>query len=284
MNWALTRTDECVLEVRCIFEKNQQEFNFLLTSDVHFDHPKCKRKLYFKHLEEAREKGAGVFNFGDWFCFMQGKNDRRRAKESIRPEHNTNAYHDSVINDSADQISDYADLFIMFSDGNHETAIVRNVETNPLERLTSKLNAFYGGKAHHLPYQGVIRFVFTRPDGTHVRAVNLAFHHGKWGGVVSKGVQSVARFASIFPDADIVVSGHTHDKWVVYHRLYRLRTNGKLKQADQVHIKTGSYKDEFSTGAGFAVEKIVQPKPLGGWWLTLAPDSYGVSIYTNEAK
>lgn len=271
MKYKITRTDDTVLEVRITYESLGQPFNFLLQSDVHFDNPKCNRKLYFSHLEEARKRDAGVFCFGDFFCLMQGRNDRRMTKGSIRPEHNTDNYQDTVILDTHAQIKEYASRFIAFSDGNHETAVVKNIETNPLSRLVSRLRLENKADAHHLPYNGYIKFVFTLPDGSRVRTWKLAFHHGKWGGVVSKGVQAVARYSSIFPDADAIISGHTHDSWLVQHPQYRINNSGKMVQKTQWHVKTATYKDEFKTGSGFAVEKIVQPKPLGGWFLKLQP-------------
>jgi hypothetical protein len=38
----------------------------------------------------------------------------------------------------------------------------------------------------------------------------------------------------------------------------------KLETKIQWHVKTGTYKDEFSAQEGWAVEKIVMPKYLGG--------------------
>lgn len=277
MEYKIKRTDSTVLEVRCFYDKDSEPFQFLLQSDIHFDNPKCKRSLYFQHLEEAKSRDAGVFCFGDFFCLMQSRNDRRRTKGSIRPEHNTDHYQDSVILDTHDLIKKYSDQFVMFSDGNHETAVVKNIETNPLARLVSRLRLENQADVHHLPYTGYIKFVFERKDGGgNVRTWKLAFHHGKWGGVVSKGVQAVARYSSIFPDADAILSGHTHDSWLVQHPQYRINRSGKMVQKTQWHVKTATYKDEFQNGSGFAVEKIVQPKPLGGWFLRLQPNDNGV--------
>ena len=36
----------------------------LIDDDVHFDSAKCDRKLFKKHLEQAREKGADIFSEG----------------------------------------------------------------------------------------------------------------------------------------------------------------------------------------------------------------------------
>jgi UDP-2,3-diacylglucosamine pyrophosphatase LpxH len=49
----------------------------LMISDVHFDNPKCDRKLLKKHLDEAKRRNAKVLINGDLFDLMQGKNDKR---------------------------------------------------------------------------------------------------------------------------------------------------------------------------------------------------------------
>lgn len=280
----VTRTDPGALEVRTQVKEYGQPYHFLITSDVHFDNPKCKRNLYFKHLKEAQEKKAGVFCFGDFFCLMQGKKDRRYTKNAVRPEHNTEHYFDSVIGDSSDLLADYKDVLISFSDGNHETAIVSNVEINPLARLTDTLNFKHNARVEHMPYSGFIRFVFNSNTGGAVRNVLLFYHHGKWGGIVSKGSQSVARYSSIAPQADIIVSGHTHDQWLIPDVSYDINKLGKVKTRTTYHVKTPTYKEEFAAGSGWAVEKIVKPKPLGGWWLELTPWREGVKINFKMAQ
>ena len=67
-------------------------YNFLLIADTHFDSIKCDRKLLKKHLDQAKEKNAKIFIFGDWFDCMGGKWDKRSTKADIRPEYNTQTY------------------------------------------------------------------------------------------------------------------------------------------------------------------------------------------------
>jgi len=144
MKWTTNRKAPQVTEVRMKYNTKFQQ-SFLLTSDVHFDNPKCDRDLYFKHLDQAKELNAGVFCFGDFFCLMQSRRDKRGSKGSIRPEHNTDNYFDSVILDSADHLKPYAKNLVLFGDGNHETAVLKNMETNPLERFTAAINYRFGG-------------------------------------------------------------------------------------------------------------------------------------------
>lgn len=264
----VTRLSKSTIEVRCEYSADNNVFNFLLTSDVHFDNPKCVRSKYFKDLDRAREVGAKIFCFGDLMCLMQGRYDGRATKSDIRDEHKGSNYLDLVINDTADQHRKYADLFIAFTDGNHETSITKHCETDPLERFVERLNTLEGTDIHRGRYQGFIIFKFQQ-NGARVRTITLFYHHGKFGGIVTKGTLGVLRQAAVVPDADIIVNGHTHDRWYMEQPRYKLNQSGEAKVEPQYHIKTGCYKEEFEDMKGFAVEKIVLPKSIGGMWLTI---------------
>lgn len=260
-------TDTC-LEVRIDYSsKSTSEFMFI--SDVHYDNPKCKRKLVHKHLDYALENNIPVFCFGDFFCLMQGKYDPRRSKGDIRPEHNSSNYLDTVFRDTAEKMSKYSKVLKMVSDGNHETAILKNCEVDPLDNFCHLMNVLHNGDVTHMGYHGFIRFKFHR-NGAAIRTINLYFHHGKYGGAVTKGVTGVVRHSSAAPEADIIVTGHTHDKWMVEHPRYILKSNGKMVVRPQYHLKCGTFKEEFEKSGGWAVERIAMPKSMGGWIMNVS--------------
>lgn len=281
--YAVKRISEHLIEVKMKYKAGFFQ-PFLLTSDIHFDNPHCKRDLYYRHLDVAKSRNAGVFTFGDFFCLMQGKYDPRRSKSSVRPEHNVENYLDVVYSDSANQIAPWADQFILFSDGNHETSVLKNLETNPLDNLVEKLNLAHGGKAFRGNYQGFVRFRFEHESGGNVKTKLMFYHHGKWGGVISKGTQGVPRFAAIIPQADLVVTGHTHDKWVVEQPMFHMTESGELKIREQEHIKCSTYKEEFCKSKGFGPERIVMPKALGGQWLEFYFESGEIKTRIYAAK
>lgn len=269
MNFKVKVISNQLIEVRMKYNGKKKQ-SFLLISDVHFDNPKCKRDLFYRHLDQAKADGAGVLCFGDFFCLMQGKYDPRRSKKAVRPEHMSDNYLDLVFADSADHLAPWAKNFILFSDGNHETAILNKLEINPLDNLVDKLNYKYDGDVKRLPYQGFVNFVFEHESGGGIRSKMLYFHHGKFGGIVTKGVLGVGRHGLIAPQADYVVTGHTHDRWLVEQPRFKISPrNGKVSIPMQYHIKCGTYKEEFASGGGWAPERIVMPKSLGGWWLDL---------------
>ena len=239
---------------------------FLLLSDLHIDNPKCDRKLVLKVLKEEKEQNAIILIFGDLFCLMQGKGDPRRSKADIRPEHNKPNYIDAVIKDTAEILKPFANNIALIADGNHETSIIKHIEVDPIDYLLNYLHK-HNPDIQHGGYQGFVRLnTFAKENKSNVKNVDIFFHHGAWGGAVTKGTLSVNRYASIVK-SDVVVSGHTHDTWYVEHPYYEMRKSGEVIQKTQYHIKTGTFKQEYLASGGFQIEKQVMPKPLGGWWM-----------------
>ena len=234
-------------------------------SDVHFDNPKCNRELFFKHMDRALELDAMITITGDFFCLMQGLYDPRKSKSSILPEHNDDNYLDLVINDAANMLVPYAKNIILISRGNHETGVSKRCETDVMERFVERLNLLAGSNIQIGNYLGYYVLNFAYKNGNMKRPVNVAYSHGHWGGVVTKGALSVMRYSAMFPDADIVFSGHTHDSFVMTQPRYRIKPMAyKVQIEKQWHVKTGTYKEEYEQGKGWAAERIGVPKHLGG--------------------
>lgn len=269
---ALRKSPE-LLDIRLPYSSYSDSATFLLISDIHLDNPKCQRQLLAKHLDECRQRKGHVLMFGDVLCLMQGKKDRRGSKGDIRPEHLGSNYFDLVFRESADFLKPWSDIILMAGDGNHETAVINNQEIDPLENVV-RLMRDYGSKIEHMGYQGFVRFSFRQAEG-HTRRCTLFFHHGAWGGIVTKGTMGGGRYAQIAPDADVLINGHNHERSIVAHPCYRINEVGQGWVEQRWHLQTGTYKQEFGGTGGWAVERIVMPKSLGGIWLTLQPRRRG---------
>lgn len=237
----------------------------LLLSDVHFDSTKCDRDMLKNHLDKALALKASVYIFGDWFDLMQGMYDPRRSYSSLRPEYKSITYLDDVINDAVEFLEPYREVLAMVGRGNHETNIEKRLSTSPIDRLVGAL----GGGIMAGPYSGWVQLVYSRNannhGGRHQRM--LHFHHGYGGNAPrSKGVLNVDLDQKEWPDADVIVSGHTHQKWHVPMSVERITDRLNTYEDTVHHLKLGSYKklDRF---AGWEVEKGFQQPRLGGWWM-----------------
>lgn len=255
-------------EIRIPYTSLTQTSYFHLASDVHFDNPDCDRKLFFQHLDKIKSLKGKSLIFGDFFCLMQGKYDPRKSKSKIRPEHNKDNYLDAVFDDTANKLEPYRKQLGIISEGNHESSQRSKLEIDPLHNLAIRIKGLTT-----MGYHGFIKFIFHQ-NGSRVRSCLLYFHHGKWGSVTS----SINKHGLAVPQADIIVSGHTHSEFYVPVPRLELARNGDVSITKQHHIKCGTYKDEFVKTHGFGVEKIATPKNIGSWLLKLSPTKKGVDI------
>lgn len=237
----------------------------MVISDVHWDSKDCDRKLLKKHLNTAVEQDAAIIIIGDFFDLMEGRNDMRRSN-TARAEHYAPNYLQKVVMDAAEWLQPYSKNIAMISNGNHETSVAKHTQVQTLTWLCYELRK-QGSQVIEGDYQGffVVRAVYEYEGKNTYFPYKIFYHHGLWGGIISKGTQSVMRFGAVVPDADMIVTGHTHDQWMMLHTRYRLNKAYDVTLEDQIHLKLGTYKNEFKTGNGFAVEKIGLPKPVGGW-------------------
>lgn len=241
---------------------------FLLLSDVHFDSCSCERELLRETLNEAVANDAIVIFNGDFFDMMQGRNDRRGGKGHLRKEYLGDNYFDLVIMDAMEFLKPYAHHIAIMADGNHETAVTKNCETNPLDRLCWMLRKETGCNTIHAGYQGWVVLNLDYSSGN--ASFSIKMHHGAGGNArVTKGVIEHNRMSTYVQGADMIWLGHTHTQYCMHSTTEVLNLSKKeveLKKA--YHLRTGCWKQEYKDG-GWAVEKGFSPSEIGGYWMHL---------------
>jgi hypothetical protein len=265
--WQWKEVSRNVHLAKLTLKRSTEEGWILLLSDVHWDNPKCDRKKLKRDLDEAVKRDALIFSNGDFFCAMQGKYDRRSSKKDLRPEHQSNNYLDALVETAAKWLEPYKRNLVLLGQGNHETAIAKNHETDLLDRLAGALRQ-QGGITSVGGYSGYVRIscgiASTQCDG-----FLYFYHHGpNAGGPVTKGVIGANRMSSYLTDAHIVHTGHSHDSWQFPIRRIKLSHHNSILQETQVHVRTGGYKDEYGEGiGGWSIERGMPPKVQGGAWV-----------------
>ena len=264
----LLRKSRTVHHVDVDLQKRGTKEHFLFISDVHFDSVKCDRSLLHRHLDEARELGAGVFIFGDLFDLMQGRFDPRGNYADLRPEYKSCVYVDEVIQDVGEKLSKYADVIKFISKGNHETNIEKRMMVSPIDRVAQIIN----GNGGHVEVGGYAGWLCVTPhrNGSSRKRFNVHYHHGYGGGAKrSKGILGADIDQKDFPDADFILRGHDHQKWHLPVTVDRITQAMNLEQRTVHHLRLGSYKKLGARYAGWATEKNFATPRLGGWWATV---------------
>jgi hypothetical protein len=217
---------------------------------------------------------------------MQGKYDPRRNKKDILPEHNKSNYIDAVVEDAVDWWSPYSHLLTVIGYGNHETAIIKNLETDPLQRFVDLLNYTNKTSVCTGGYGGWMVLKYHLGNNTYMSKNMKYFHGSGGGGVVTKGAINLTRALEMYENMDIFVMGHIHENSSRNDVRDSINYNpGKHSfeiEHKQIHLAiTGSYKEEYQDGAfGWHVERGAPIKPTGGRILTLA----GRETYGKESR
>lgn len=267
-NWTVSRLDPQVAEI--LFEVPPSEkVTALLMADEHADNAHSDLDLIKKHHDEARELNAPILKFGDTFCAMEGKWDRRKSEAALRPEMRGGNYFDRLVSWHTGLYMPYAKQIAVVSDGNHESSILQHHQTDLVERLVHNLRSV-GSQALHMPFTGFVRFAFDLGN-RHRASVVLHYHHGYGGGgEVTRGLIDQSRTRGQY-EADVYFSGHIHRRNADENVMTGINQSGRVVQRNQVFLRSGTYKREERGGTGYHIEKGRAARPQGGWWLEMTP-------------
>jgi hypothetical protein len=252
-------------------ETQDKQIKLALFSDLHLDNPKCRRDLLKKDLDESVKEGRWIVFNGDTFCLMQGRYDPRKNKSAIRAEDNHDDYLDKVIDNTAEFLAPYAKRILLFGTGNHESAILKNIETNVLNKLVMLLKIKTGHVIYTGAYHGwiFVRFIQGSADKRESARIpyKIYYNHGAGGDAeVTQGTIEHQRYGNYVEGADAIWSGHNHNQYVLpvmVHYLDSSSNVGCVPKARVVHnIRTATYKQEYTDG-GFHIEKRRRAKPIG---------------------
>lgn len=252
-------------------KENNHTVPFLLVSDVHYDSRKCQRDLLKKHFDHIKKQNGFIMCFGDWFDVMGCYRDPRSKSADIRPEYisQNRSYLDLIVEDSFRFLENYKNNLIFMSDGNHETAIKKHRDTDILNTLVFLLRQS-GSKVVKGGYSGFINLSLF--EQKRKCPYIIAYHHGKGGNAPrSKGILHMDIDFKNYPDSNLFVSGHNHQKGLWPSVCYRRKTSGKIIHDTRYWLKTGTYKrnESHTLMGGWEVEKGFDPTPLGGYYLNL---------------
>ena len=241
-----------------------------LLSDLHLDNPHCIQSILEQHLQYCLENNIKVILNGDTFCAMEGKGDRRGSK-NLRSYMVSGNYLNKLVEYHAEFFAPYIDILELFTYGNHETSVLNHKEFDLLKGLQDSLYIKTGKKINLGGYTGWVIFKVKRTnDPSKFATFKLKYHHGFGGGApVTKGVIDFSRIMTVVQNADAIWMGHKHTDTHIKHKVESISERNVPYYKTIDLIRTPTYKDEHSSGFGWAIEKGIPPSEIGGRLLTL---------------
>jgi len=257
----------------------------LFCSDIHLDSIHCKRDILKNHFDEIKRNNGLIFIFGDLFDVMATYGDKRLQREYIDPMfiQKGRTYLDLIREYAIEFLKPYAQNIAFISKGNHEKTIEKFHNTDILRGILYVLNLDPKVDIKMGEYSGWLKFKF-ETGKTHRKSILTHYHHGFGGNAKrSKGMLDVQIETMKYPDADILVRGHTHQKWYDPSTTrVRLTTAGRIYKDKCRYIQSGSYVDGVGKGkGGWVVQKNFIPTDIGGWYVNFTPvynKNRGVSV------
>lgn len=252
--------------------------NIALFSDVHLDNEKCDRGLLAEHLQEAKHRDALVMLNGDTLDAMGGKSDVRSCKKALREAHITDEYYfDNICDDAVSFFSKHCgERLAWVGLGNHETKIGKHFEFNLIRMFLDRYNAAVAPECHAVlgAYRSYIHLQFKRKQSGS-RTFSIMAHHGYGGGgAATKGMNHFHNMmGGIGGGIDAIWQGHVHQQYAVKMPVLELDQHCTEIKRTVWGIRTSTYKEELASkdshGRGWAIERGMNVKPMGGAFLRL---------------
>jgi predicted phosphodiesterase len=244
----------------------------LFCSDIHLDSIGCKRDILKKHFDEIKHANGLIFIFGDLLDVMGSYGDRRLQREDIDPQfiQHGRTYLDLVAEYTIEFLKPYAQNIALISYGNHEKTINKFHNHDILRSIVWALNLDEGVNIQLGAYSGWVFLRMKLSNSGASKTIKIHYHHGFGGNAKrSKGMLDVQIEAMKYPDANILVRGHTHQKWYDPSTArMRVTPKGNIYKDKVKYIQSGSYVDGIGEGkSGWPVEKNFNPTDIGGWFV-----------------
>jgi len=192
-------------------------------SDVHLGHRQCDEDLFNRNLDMIGESDMPFADLGDLI--------ENSTKQSIGAGvYEQEAIADAQMEAAIAKYEPVKHLLRAMQIGNHELRSYISGGINPTRLMARRLDTKYGspGMFHVIKVGKQIYTVYSTHGGSGATTTGGKFN-------------SLKRMGDIFPDADVVIQGHSHD--TIYHSRELMRCDGKgeTKKHKQHMVMNGAY-------------------------------------------
>ncbi len=192
----------------------QKEFWFLLASDLHIGSRTFDYDRFKADFDEALERNARIYINGDVMRLIPSSDIKRYTKDEDRHPNKHGLINEEI--ELAEEIlAPYANNIDVIGVGNHETAVYKRTNFEPMEELIFRLNTHRDTKKYglirHGGYTGFIRQAFRHGDNGAIRKFDIWYNHGQGkGGEVTGGIIGLERRKRDYM-VNLIWLAHTHD-------------------------------------------------------------------------
>ena len=216
---------------------NQEEFDIVWISDLHFDSKYSEWNKVKKYLVE--NPNTYIVIGGDSLDVMQFVNDKRGTKGDTKKEYNHTDYANRIINIVRQEVIEpFKHRIISWNRGNHDNSIIKyhNIDL---------LSLICGVDVPICEYEGYIVINNSYKHKTSSSQVIQFCHSPSSGGIRSKGSLSIDIAKAEYPSADIWIREHIHDGFIspIRHEFLHM-TPRVVKQYNKWYIQNIAAKQE----------------------------------------
>ncbi len=278
----IERTSSASFIIRVDYTKTST-FKIAWFSDLHFDSPYCKRDILKKHLDDAVKQDAYIVLGSDCFDLMQSKNDPRANKSDLAAQYSQrNDYINAIIEDFVEFFEPYKERILFIFRGNHETAMLERMGIDLTALAIDKLNSSITSDHRIMDgaYVNWIKILFKRVytvggrPGNYVSYNIMHSHSSGSMGLRSKGVLSADILAGKYPDADIIITEHNHDAYMIPINIEQLSDQARISWRLKWFLQLPSYKAEWEdpTRSNWWHRTNKFPRPVGHYMFSFSHD------------
>lgn len=192
-------------------------------SDVHLGHKQCDEDLFKRNLDMILESQMPFADLGDLI-----ENATRNSIGAGVYEQSSIA--EAQIEAAIEHYTPLSHLLRSMQIGNHELRSWIASGINPTRQIAKRLNVKYGspGMFHVIKVGNQVYKVYSTHGGSGATTTGGKFN-------------ALKRMGDIFPEADVVIQGHSHDTLYHSRELKSCDSRGAITKHKQHMVMNGAY-------------------------------------------
>jgi len=255
-------------------------------SDPHFGASDVDYDLLDQERKKVLKRGDRLCVNGDVFDAILTRDTKRYEPTKL---HKSLQGRNDLLNGAIDMAYSYyaplASRIDMIGTGNHESALEKHHNVDPISLLVKRLNQLPDTQIAYGGYAGFVQYSFQdKPQNFQPQKFTVFYWHGSGGGNSLASSASEFEKKGFIEGADVFWIAHKHTRMAIeVERLSCPPSGHKPVLRKQWNIRTGSYFKtyegqspqefkEFGRLSNFAADALLPPQGRGGIRLVLTFD------------